>query len=167
MKSLSILIIAFGFLLYLWNSSMPLSEQENLFRAFIEEYNIGYSTNDEYNYRLEIFTNNLESYNILNQLNPYATFGITQFSDRTSEEFRKILMPVSDQGFSNINKTISPKVNVKDIDWSERLANVKYQGACSAGWTFAAIGAIEGRYHLTYKSKPKVDITYSEQHIID
>ena len=169
MKAFAIIaIVGIAAVAFLSLTSSPTTEEESLFRSFLEEYSIGYGNNDEYSYRLEVFKSNLRSYEELGRLNPDATFGINQFADRTDEEFMRLLGNKEDSELEGVEEyTYDQSVINGPIDWASKMADIKNQKSCGSCWAFAAVATTEGRYHLTKQKKPKVDLTFSEQQLVD
>ena len=169
MKTIAVLaVVGIAVAAFFAYNSTPNNEVEEAFRGFIEEYRVGYGNSDEYSYRLGVFQENLKRYEELNILNPEAVFGITQFSDRTPAEMEAYMgySASAEREYTDIH-TFDPSQVVGAFDWSSKLSGVKNQGSCGSCWAFSAIGALEPRYHLTTKKKDRVDVTFSEQQLVD
>lgn len=70
----------------------PTSEYEQAFNAFITKYHKSYGTKEEYDYRLGVFSKNFHNIKAHNMMNDASfSLGVNQFSDMTSEEFKKML----------------------------------------------------------------------------
>ena len=82
------LIVAFG-AVYLNSSSEVIHEDQ--FMSFISEYRRSYFSQDEYNMRLGVFSQNLKKIEEMNA-NPddRAVYAVNNFADWTHEEFMKL-----------------------------------------------------------------------------
>ena len=62
---------------------------ESEFLAYVSEFGKSYSTEAEAEYRMQVFKQNMEQAKILGDMNPFAQFGATIFSDLTDEEMQR------------------------------------------------------------------------------
>jgi len=144
---------------------------KELWSKFKEEYSKEYSSAADEERRFNIFVENLDLINELQQLDENAEYGITKFSDLSPEEFHFLYLnnefePKSDERARPMPLDLSSLTNIPDTwDWrtADVVTPVKDQLLCLAGWAFAATGAIEGQYAI----KHKVTYNFSEQMLID
>lgn len=121
------------------------------FQAFIDQYNKVY---DEFEHqkRFDIFVHNMELAEHAQASNPNASFGVTQFSDLTAEEFGVRLglrYPAGWQhtGPKQIFNDAEIAATVSSFDWREKGAinPPKDQGHCGSCWAFSAVANIEAQ----------------------
>ncbi|TKR61494.1 hypothetical protein L596_028598 [Steinernema carpocapsae] len=143
----------------------------NLFNGFIDRYNRSYDSKKEVLRRFRIYKRNLRSVKMW-QENEQSTaeYGETQFSDMTTVEFRKTMLPYvwgkpkvpdTKADFNSIQNDEVPD----SFDWRQKkvVTDVKNQGACGSCWAFSVTGNIEGQWAL---KKGKL-VSLSEQELVD
>jgi len=132
------------------------------FVSFQQTYNKVYKNQDEFDHRYRIFRENMQKAENLNTLNPDAHFGVTKFSDLSSEEFgAKYLMKQVD--WSNFPKlpakdfSAKHQVNVRgcspdatNYNWEScgACTPIYNQGQCGSCWAFSATETIESYFFL-------------------
>lgn len=151
---------------------------EQRFSEFISSFGRNYEVyTAEYNYRLGVFTKNLERIAREQENSPSSVHGINMFADRTTEEFRQYTgyynkLNVQDVQRVCLAKGVPPPQlptdNLPDsVDWRDHnppvVTGVKNQGSCGSCWTFSAIGNIEGQWALAGHDL----VSLSEQSIVD
>jgi len=168
MKSIIVLSL---FVVCALSSAVPLllPNAEYHFQNFLDTYGKMY-TPEEYVVRYGVFQKNLAEIDQLNAADPYATFGVTPFTDLSSEEFREQML------MKNFNPPAQTEANtlVRDFavdalpasfDWRDKNAvtPVKNQGQCGSCWAFSTVEEIESQWIL--KGHPAVQL--SPQQIVD
>jgi len=104
--------------------------------------------------------------------NSDATYGITKFSDMSTEEFKsKVLMtnrPARVERQTPIGVTVADPNPPSTFDWRDKNAvtAVKDQGQCGSCWAFSASEAIESAWILKGHAT-KSSINLSPQQIVD
>uniref|UniRef100_A0A667ZUU0 Cathepsin H n=1 Tax=Myripristis murdjan TaxID=586833 RepID=A0A667ZUU0_9TELE len=146
---------------------LVLLEEEYRFKEWMSEHNKVYEI-EEYYHRLQIFTENKRNIDRHNAGNHSFTMGLNQFSDMTSEEFRKSVLLTEPQ---NCSATKGSHVSRNGpypefVDWRKRgnfVSPVKNQGHCGSCWTFSTTGCLES---VTAIATGKL-LLLSEQQLID
>jgi len=128
-----------------------------------------YSTQSEHDKRFEIFKTNMDKITAHNEGDHSWTMGITQFSDMTTEEFKKYVSCGSLKHKPSESVFNAPgdwnKTMASSIDWVEKgaVTPVKNQGQCGSCWAFSTTGAIEGRSFIASGDL----VSLSEQDLVD
>lgn len=137
------------------------------FKEFRRTHNKSYSSLEEHQYRLGVFSRNLKMIEDHNrQPGMSFTVGINLFADMTYEEFSaKFLSPMKDDP-SKCEKASSVSTgDEKSVDWTKAgmVQRVKNQAQCGSCWAFSAVGALESAYALKNGELPDL----SEQELVD
>lgn len=124
-------------------------------------------TPEEDEYRLRVFTENVD---IINQHNGLLgrsyDKGVNKFTAFTQAEFEaKFLSKI--EPTTKYDVALEPTIQglKADIDWVAKgaVSPVKNQGSCTASYAFSAIGGIEGISVIFYKQQ----MEYSVQQLVD
>jgi len=149
--------------------STPFTDAEREFINFIATHRRTYGTKEEYNFRLNVFTqvyNDIVEHNANKANSEGYTKGINGFSDMTAEEFNMRngakFEPKFWEGVQV--KATSPSAPAS-VDWRAggAVGPVKDQGSCGSCWAFSTTGAVEG----IHKIRRGALESFSEQQLVD
>ncbi|XP_070283687.1 LOW QUALITY PROTEIN: cathepsin F [Myotis yumanensis] len=141
----------------------------SLFKYFITTYNRTYKTEEEAQWRMSIFINNMIKAQKIQALDRgTAQYGVTKFSDLTEEEFRTIyLNPLLKEELGKKMRLVKFVGDPAPPEWDWRkngaVTKVKNQGMCGSCWAFSVTGNVEGQWFL----KRGDLLSLSEQELVD
>ena len=136
------------------------------FQRFIKKYNKKYNSMNEFLARFEVFKRN--TMNALYENEPYIK-GITQFSDLTQQEFKKMYLNFNYDAFAvaNFNPYHAKVSNAAPdaFDWRDKgaVSPVSQQGANIPSTVIATLDNLQSLYYL----KKGKFVTLSQQMVID
>ena len=152
--------------------ALVMCRYENEWNDFKLRFGRRYSDDEEYA-RFKIFKENMAQVNLLNKMDKSATYGVTQFSDLTSDEFaHKYLNYAGLEQYGlqrpteTMNNTTAPKGIPEAYDWSTisgKMNPVQDQGSCGSCWSFASTAVLESVNAIKHGNLPKL----SEQQLVD
>jgi cathepsin F len=154
--------------------SVPEEYYKNEFNKFIQKFNKSY-TASENSVRYNIFKQNLMKASQIQD--PYATYGVTKFSDLTEAEFSRQYLTYIDprrrlnllRNAPNVRRSAleatSSTLAIPAKNWKDSgyVTPIKDQGACGSCYAFSALGMLESQYA---KNNGGTIIDLSEQQII-
>jgi C1A family cysteine protease len=165
---MSKIIIAIALLALVSVASATRAESiTHLWSAWKTAHKKHYSATEEA-HRLAVFIHNVEKIAKLNAQNSGAKFGVNQFADLTSSEFKSKYAtgsffeePATDK---IVKKTITATLP-DNVDWRSQgaVTPVKDQGQCGSCWAFSTTGVLESFYFI---NNGKL-LSFSEQQIVD
>jgi C1A family cysteine protease len=137
-----------------------ISEQEHAFMEFINQYRRYYGTKEEYEYRLELFT---ETYNFVkahNAGNSSYKVGINKFADYSSYEKEQLngFIPTAESVEGENDDCNEPAEIFESINWVSKgaVTPVKDQGSCGSCWTFSTTGSVESATFVATGTLPSL-----------
>jgi C1A family cysteine protease len=140
------------------------------FESWMQQHEKSYSSEEEFNRRLEIFQANAVKVEEHNAKKLSWRMGLNQFADLTSDEFAAL--QTLREGTLGTEQSSAPLRHVnKDgalpasVDWrTENLVNpIKNQGQCGSCWAFSTVVSFEGQ---AAKQSGEL-VSYSEQDLVD
>ncbi|KAJ3593972.1 hypothetical protein NHX12_006305 [Muraenolepis orangiensis] len=142
-------------------------EEEYSFKTWMSQHSKNYDVT-EYSHRLQIFTHNKRKIERHNARDHSFKMGLSQFTDMTFEEFKKLYLLTEPQNCSATtgNHVVSRGPYPDSVDWRKRghfVTPVKNQGHCGSCWTFSTTGCLES---VTAIASGKL-LLLSEQQLID
>jgi cathepsin F len=147
-----------------------LASEEVLFSAWKAKYNKVYSTSEEESVRLNNFKLSLDRITARNAASTNPVYGLTKFSDLSTEEFKTRLgyirperradVPVSEPG---------PEVPPQSLDWRTKnmVTPVKDQQQCGSCWAFSVTENIESMYCMATQTDCTTLAPLAPQEIVD
>lgn len=154
------------------NSHSQSSLNLEVFSDFRKTHQKNYASDQELQYRLSVFTQNLES---IEKHNADSTqtykLGVNQYSDLTFEEFKAKYLGFEEdfQGSAKCEKSGNDSLSLSDdneVDWVAKgvVHEVKNQASCGSCWAFSTVAALESAYAI-FKGEKGLDL--SEQELVD
>eukprot|EP00057_Strongylocentrotus_purpuratus_P035252 XP_798313.2 PREDICTED: cathepsin O [Strongylocentrotus purpuratus] len=152
------------------------SVEESFFQIFIQKFNKTYTRgSQEYFKRYRIFKESLLKHEMLNAIathRDHATYGITKFSDLTSEEFQFQYLgtaSIPDQSVRSVPGPVRRPLKTMPLVYDLRsikppvVTPVKNQKSCGACWAFSVVETMETQIALKTKRLTQL----SAQELVD
>jgi C1A family cysteine protease len=142
---------------------------ETDFSSWLANYAKSYATDEEYEYRLSVFSANADLVKQLNDQSEDARFALNKFADLTSDEFKSYYL-----GYVHFGRA-SPQLDIPNVaapdsfDWISKgkVTAVKDQKQCGSCWAFSATENIESVWMIAKGLTPSNFKPLAPQQIVD
>jgi len=133
------------------------------FDAWRAKHMKAYDSTEELELRFENFVASLQRVQRLQQDSPHATYGLTKFSDLSTEEFETLYLtarqntaPIPDDLLADVPRMGKKKPMTSAFDWrsSGAITPVKDQGQCGSCWAHSTVEEIESMWFLSNNVLP-------------
>ena len=173
---LSLVGVAVAACLYLTTrplaSGINLQATDSAFTAYMAKYGKSYLTKEEYEYRRDLFNENMAFIAEQNSQNGMTyRLAPNKFSDMSEYELQNSLgavrpMPSEDGSEWAIEPLEAPEGTLLAgaVDWTSIMNPVRDQGNCGSCWAFATIASVEGRWAIKRQGEK---LALSEQQLVD
>jgi len=146
------------------------SDESVLFTAWKAKYNKAY-TADEESVRFNNFKLSLDRIQSRNARSSNTVFGLTKFSDLSTEEFRTLLGYIQPTKKADVPVAAFDKdqANPKTLDWRNKnmVTAVKDQAQCGSCWAFSVTENIESMYCMATQTDCTQLAPLAPQEIVD
>jgi C1A family cysteine protease len=136
------------------------------FENYKKKFNKNYSPNEE-KYRYNVFVENLNKIEQINNRGETWTAGVNQFTDLTHEEFASQFrpLPMPERKIEYTQPVNDVGSLPKQWDWRTQgaVVPIKDQGQCGSCWAFSATGTVEAAWFIMGNQLTSL----SEQQIVD
>jgi C1A family cysteine protease len=142
-------------------SAIEVEEQE--FQSYLSLFSKSYPSS-QLGFRRAVFQSNCAKIREYNSENSDVILSVNKFADLTHEEFKAIY--TSEHPASSNNNFAQQEENFEApppaVDWRDKgaVTDVADQKNCTAGWAFAAAGAVEAAWQLA--GNPLEDLSVQE-----
>jgi C1A family cysteine protease len=164
---LGILLIS-ALLLSTFSSSSPqflstIDAEEQEFQRYLSLFSKSYPSS-ELSFRRSVFQSNCAKIREHNSENGDVILAVNKFADLTHEEFKAMYTsphPAPSSNFATQEETLN-QTPVPSVDWRDKgaVTDVSDQKNCTAGWAFAAAGAVEAAWQIA--GNPLEDLSVQE-----
>jgi len=140
----------------------------NIFMNWATKFNKEYASQEEVDYRFQIFKQNQEIIKWMQMTDESAVYGPTQFADLTTEEFSNLYLNFRVPYVPTDSQRVKPAPKDIPDEWDWRtyegvVTPVRSQGQCGSCWAFSAVHNLEGQVFL----KKTKSVKLSPQQLVD
>jgi len=144
---------------------------ETEFQKWVSNQHKTYASEVEYQYRLSVFTANLDVIQSLNEASDSAIFGLNKFADLTPQEFQEYYLGYvpRDTSVERSYLELSTEAVPNTYDWITlgKVTPVKNQEQCGSCWAFSATENIESVWLIAKGLTPANFQPLAPQQIVD